>query len=81
MSSSFSSSSLQSSASWLPPWPFSLLPSLLFKLHAQPNTTSLFLLVGLGATTPPHTSAVCLATAFQGFWCYFVKYQSGQGKT
>ena len=79
---SFSSSPLplQPSTSQLPLRPFPLLPFLPSELYTQPNITSSLPQVEVGAAAAPHASAASLATAFQGSWHCFVKYQSGRGK-
>ena len=65
MFSSSTSSLLQPSSSWLS---LLLLPQLLSlpsKPYAQPDITSLLLLVGPGAAAPPCISTAFLAAAFQ----------------
>jgi len=54
---------------------------LLSEQDAQPNITLPLPLVEAGAAAPLCVSTAFLAVAFQGFWCCFVKYQRGQGKT
>jgi len=65
---------LQPFVSQLSSWPFPLLPSLLSKLHAQPDITLLLLLVEAGAAAAACTSATFLAAVFQESQHHFVNY-------
>ena len=73
-SSSSSSSSLQPSASQLSPWPFLPLLSLLSELYTQSNATLPLLLVGSGATAPPHSSAVMGCWNTNNFYFSFILF-------
>ena len=73
-SSSSSSSSLQPSASQLPPWPFLPLFSLFSELYTQPNVTLPLLPVGSGTTAPPHGSAVIGCWNTNNFYFSFLLF-------
>ena len=77
MSSSFSPSPLQLSASQLPLGPSPPLPSLLSKLCTLPNITLPLLPVGLGAAAAPYAIVTSHGAVPQAFQYCFEKCRRG----